>query len=286
MEHHASASRREYRHWIDYVVQGDDLILFSSAYDLHDSVDYMRGLVVITHPSKCLIGAHGDFLRAIYTHEGRKTYPMRSLRSIFYANPWVEQRAFKGIVEISQNWLVVESRFSLLSRSSAAERAVRSAACADIARWSGGSLRSSQVRELFCTPLSVGGLGPVESVFGSCVTTLSVDYDRYSETTGSVLPSLWQFVGVTVPLKPSKRFTLQYVDLLTLKNLAKRAFYSSVPHDLDKKVMNLTSLFLSVIYDTEARRRTVDASSPEVLGLRRALRIVGYTDYRPFLGGI
>nr|UYL95662.1 MAG: RNA-dependent RNA polymerase [Hulunbuir Totiv tick virus 2] len=80
---------------IGYIVQGDDIILYSSTHDLADSIDHMRGLGVATHPSKCLIGHEGDFLRAIYTSEGRKTYPMRSLRSIFYANPWIEQRAFK-----------------------------------------------------------------------------------------------------------------------------------------------------------------------------------------------
>lgn len=57
---------------------------------------------------------------------------MCALRSIFYANPWIEQHAFKGVVEIRQNWLVVESRFSLLVRGTDVEWAVRCAACSDI----------------------------------------------------------------------------------------------------------------------------------------------------------
>ncbi|KAL3217229.1 hypothetical protein MRX96_006128 [Rhipicephalus microplus] len=123
---------------VGYIVQGDDIILYSSTHDLADSIDYMRDLGVITHKSKCLIGSDGDFLRAIYTPEGKKTYPMCSLRSICYANPWIEQRAFKGLVVIFQNWLIVESRFSLFGPTDVGERFIRRCACADIARWSGG----------------------------------------------------------------------------------------------------------------------------------------------------
>lgn len=93
---------------------------------------------------------------------------------------------------------------------------MRCAACSDITRWSGGSPRASQVRELYLTPLSVGGLGPVESLFGTTLTTLTVDYGLYREKTTSTLPSLWKFVGVTVPLKPSKRFSVSHIDVCLL----------------------------------------------------------------------
>lgn len=129
---------------VRYIVQGDD-ILYSSTHDTVDSVDYIRGLGVRTHISKCLIGSEGDFLRAIYTQEGCKTHHMQSLRSIFYANPWIEKHTFKGLIEISQNWLIIESRFSLLSRTTLPERFARHVACADIARWSGGAIMASQL---------------------------------------------------------------------------------------------------------------------------------------------
>lgn len=98
---------------------------------------------------------------------------MRCLRSIFYANPWIAQRAFKGVVEISQNWLVVESQFSLLVRGNAVERAVRRTTCTDIAKWSGGTLQSSQVRALCSTPPArmLGALGLLNP-FGTSVTTI------------------------------------------------------------------------------------------------------------------
>lgn len=271
---------------VGYIVQGDDIILYSSTHNLADSVDYMRGLGVATHPSKCLIGREGDFLRAIYTSEGRKTYPMRSLRSIFYANPWIEQRAFKGLVEISQNWLVVESRFSLLATTRSPENFVRRAACADIARWSGGSLSASQVRRLYETPLSVGGLGPVESALQGVATVVDIDYVRTREISQTQLPSLWNFVGVSVPLKPTKLFQLRHVDVPLLKKVAREAFAGDITPTPDFRNVNLTSLLLSVIRDTEVRRHGKDLSTPEVTGLNRALSIVGYLDYRKFVGGL
>lgn len=49
VEHCASSSRKSLRHETDYHIQGDDVILHSSAYDLADSVDFMRGRGVVTH---------------------------------------------------------------------------------------------------------------------------------------------------------------------------------------------------------------------------------------------
>nr|WAK77486.1 MAG: RNA-dependent RNA polymerase [Totiviridae sp.] len=271
---------------VGYIVQGDDIILFSSTHDLADSVDHMRGLGVATHPSKCLIGQEGDFLRAIYTRDGRKTYPMRSLRSLFYANPWIEQRAFKGLVEISQNWLIAESRFSLLSPSRVPETFIRRVACADIARWSGGSLSATQVRCLYETPLAVGGLGPIESVLGGVATVVDIDYARTGEVSRTQFPSLWNFVGVSVPLKPVKKFHLRHVDIPLLRRVAREAF-SGVSESLpDWRDLNLTSLLLSVVRDTEGRRRGKDLCGPEFVGLERALALVGYVDYRKYVGGL
>lgn len=73
---------------------------------------------------------------------------------------------------------MVESRFSLLSPTSVGKKFVRRVACADIARWSGRALSKMQVSDLYNTPLSVGGIGHIESVMSGSVTTVTIDYQR------------------------------------------------------------------------------------------------------------
>lgn len=74
---------------IGYLTQGDDVILWSSMFRFYDTIDVMRSVGVYTHASKCLFGDSGDFLLGLYTQYEKITYPMRSLRGIFYAHPWI-----------------------------------------------------------------------------------------------------------------------------------------------------------------------------------------------------
>lgn len=64
----------------------------------------------------------------------------------------------------------------MLSPDCTGELFERRAACADVARWSCGTLTSSQVRDLHNVSLSVGGLRPIKSMMSGTVTSVKVGY--------------------------------------------------------------------------------------------------------------
>lgn len=215
-------SRGVGRETIGYLTQGDDVILWSCVDDFTGVIDFMRDIGVRTHADKCLIGVSGDFLRALYTREGKICYPMRSLRGIFYAHPWIERRQFQGIAELASNWMQVASRVQMWRRAPDGEmfEQILSEACCDIARW-GCGLRSSQVRKLFETPTALGGLGCIETDTGG-------PYYHYkpiaqASDSGRAFSDMLEFVG----FKPEQGYSVKevdsmYVDMVAVTAAAKK----------------------------------------------------------------
>lgn len=210
------------RSGVGYLTQGDDVILWSCQNDFSDAIGIMQQLGVVTHASKCLIGGAGDFLRGLYTQNGKLSYPMRALRGIFYAHPWIERRQYQGISEISSNWLQVISRLQLWRErpDGTMFNIILHEACADIARW-GCGLRASQIKRLFNTPISLGGLGSLEMDCGGAYHT----YEGLTRPTeyGRAFSDMLGFVGV----RPDngyrvKEVTAHYVDMVAINRAAEK----------------------------------------------------------------
>ncbi|KAL3217222.1 hypothetical protein MRX96_006122 [Rhipicephalus microplus] len=183
---------------------------------VYDTIDVMRSLGVYTHASKCLFGDSGDFLLGLYTQYEKITCPMRSLRGIFYAHPWIERRQYQGIVDISQNWQQVASRLQMWRCNPYGHMLgmVMRLACSDIARW-GCGLRASQIMRLFHTPTSLGGLGCIDLDVGG-------EYHLYEPITskteyGRGFSDMFDFVGI----KPDggyrvKTVVAHYIDMTSV----------------------------------------------------------------------
>lgn len=201
--------RGVHRETVGYLTQGDDVILWSCMDDFSEVIDFMRGIGVRTHSSKCLIGGSGDFLRALYVREGKICYPMRSLRGIFYAHPWIERRQFQGMSELASNWLQVASRVQMWRKepSSLMFETIIREACSDIARW-GSGLRSAQIRKLFETPTALGGLGCIELDTGGPYHSFSPVAQISSS--GRSFSDMLEFVG----FKPENGYSMKEVEFL------------------------------------------------------------------------
>lgn len=97
---------------IEYGVMGDDLILYSniSSVSADDLVVAYTRFGLKANITKTASGPVGEFLRKVVSYGGSWGYPALSLRSIVYANPWVQKYTYEREVEVSSSWLTFLSR--------------------------------------------------------------------------------------------------------------------------------------------------------------------------------
>lgn len=210
------------RNAIGYLTQGDDVILWSCADNFSQVIPFMQEIGVRTHSSKCLIGHEGDFLRGLYTREGKVNYPMRSLRGLFYAHPWIERRQYHGLAELSSNWIQASSRVQMWrgNPSGGMLNMMLDEAASDIARW-GCGLKTSKIRLLLRTPTSLGGLGCLETdVGGTYLAYSAVEKDK---NIGRSFSDLFSFVG----MRPNGGYSTKqvhgrYVDMVAVNRAASK----------------------------------------------------------------
>nr|UUT42651.1 MAG: RNA-dependent RNA polymerase [Totiviridae sp.] len=242
------------RETVGYLTQGDDVILWSCVDTFSHVIGYMQEIGVRTHHSKCLVGEDGDFLRSLYTRAGKIGYPMRSLRGLFYAHPWIERRQYQGLAEISSNWLQAASRVQMWRREPDGElfSLMLREAASDIARW-GCGLRSSQVLALLRTPTALGGLGCVETDTGGpyvCYKALSADKQH-----GRAFSDFLDFVGI----KPDGGYTPKLVEQAYVDMVAVNAAATKLnPWDANPvaplRGVNRAGLLLYIVKKTSTSR--------------------------------
>lgn len=92
---------------------GDDLILASNTVSLDKATlcKHYNEFGLRANMAKTTTGPVGEFLRKTYSDRGVEGYPALSIRSLVYANPWIESYNFEGPSELSNSWLVLYSRF-------------------------------------------------------------------------------------------------------------------------------------------------------------------------------
>uniref|UniRef100_A0A5S6QSJ6 Uncharacterized protein n=1 Tax=Trichuris muris TaxID=70415 RepID=A0A5S6QSJ6_TRIMR len=143
-----------------HVVQGDDILLFGTHPCRDEDVLSVCGEIgVNVNTGKCMFGVAGEFLKKIYSPDSVTSYPGRTLRSIFFANPWLEARQWDDARQISNVWHSLYSRL-LPYRPNWSAGVVRFCA-AFLARWS--STSATKWAEYLRTPASVGGGGFIET---------------------------------------------------------------------------------------------------------------------------
>lgn len=113
-----SAAAAEYiiarsgKNGIRYGVMGDDIVLYShvETLDTREMVDAYIQFGLDANPKKTVSGVVGEYLRKVRSKRGTWGFPALGLRSLMYANPWIEKYKYDREVELSNTWLTYMSR--------------------------------------------------------------------------------------------------------------------------------------------------------------------------------
>lgn len=97
---------------VKYGVMGDDLILYSYHENLDPKlmVEAYNDFGLQANIYKTTSGSVGEFLRRVISAGGSWAYPALGLRSICYANPWLDHYTYHEETEVSNCWLTFLSR--------------------------------------------------------------------------------------------------------------------------------------------------------------------------------
>lgn len=154
---------KTYRLYADYIVQGDDIIIVSNVkLPITGIIELCAELGVKTDATKTTSGASGEFLKYNYTSERSCGYPTRAIRSIFYANPWIDSSIKTSPQEVVTSWHTYISRMMVSSNSAVDYLPLESAMVDDVTGWL-SNIRKKDVKDALSTPQNVGGLGVIEA---------------------------------------------------------------------------------------------------------------------------
>lgn len=147
---------------LQYAVMGDDIAMFSHSHSLSPErlVAYYNDFGLHANLNKTTSGPVGEFLRKVHSVGGTWGYPASAIKSISYANAWLDMENLVNIeTETSVRWLTLYSRLRPHSRDEEAlQEWVKRHACADLRRQFG----DGPWMNWLSTPIGVGGGGPCE----------------------------------------------------------------------------------------------------------------------------
>lgn len=97
---------------LQYGVMGDDLILYSCTETMESEkmVALYKQFGLRANLQKTSSGPVGEFLKRVLSRDGIWAYPALELRSVIYANPWVDHYTYNEEKEVSNCWLTFLSR--------------------------------------------------------------------------------------------------------------------------------------------------------------------------------
>lgn len=152
-----------YRLYADYIVQGDDIIIVSNVkLPINGIIELCAELGVKTDATKTTSGKSGEFLKYNYNSERSCGYPTRAIRSIFYANPWIDSSIKTSPQEVVTSWHTYISRMMVSSNSAVDYLPLEDAMVDDVTGWL-NNIRKRDIKDALSTPQNVGGLGVIEA---------------------------------------------------------------------------------------------------------------------------
>nr|UDL13943.1 MAG: RNA dependent RNA polymerase [Xiangshan toli-like virus] len=178
-------------------VLGDDLILYSNVVTATRSelVKLYNDFGLSANMGKTVSGPRGEFLKRMISEGGFWSYPALGLKSVVYANPWLEKYNFDDETALSSSWLTLYSR--LLPHSTKVDSLTKYfKKC--ITRDLNGRFGSNNWDDWLVTPISAGGGGPNEWSEPHRWVTLKKIRDADVVNTKDIIPFL---LGA---LRPSK----------------------------------------------------------------------------------
>lgn len=179
---------------LEYIVQGDDIIMLCPRpIDQERVLECCSEFGIITNAKKTTIGRFGEFLKYRYGYGKVQGYAARAVRSIFYANPWLDSQTISKPDEVAGKWWTLLSRLGVTQNGLFKDVSSRDwffdSVTDDVYGWVGRSISRKKIRQCLETPISMGGLGVFESCTvadmkkGSTIVTLSL-LETGTETTG------------------------------------------------------------------------------------------------------
>lgn len=204
---------------LDYLVQGDDILLYgSSPVDKESIFSLLDQFKLVYDKNSTLVGREGVFLRRRYGRGPLRSQAGRALRQLFYANPWVTRGQFSGPRELANSWLQYISRMAVpIDRGWVLRQA-----SADMARWSRGSGWSARVwLRLLRTDSGYGGLGTVDTNTATShayVLSIGSGYkpDDRNNPTGALTPHM-VLLNLVAPATP--RDSLQWMKVSSVSTV-------------------------------------------------------------------
>ncbi|QTT60747.1 RNA-dependent RNA polymerase [Culex inatomii totivirus] len=170
---------------LEYIVQGDDIIMLCpQPLEQRRVLDCCDEFGIITNAKKTTIGRFGEFLKYRYGYGKVQGYAARAVRSIFYANPWLDSQTISKPDEVANKWWTLLSRLGVthngLFKDSDSREWFLNSVVDDVRGWVGNTISRHNIRRCLETPISMGGLGVYETCTianmsrGSNVVTMSV----------------------------------------------------------------------------------------------------------------
>lgn len=146
-----------------YGALGDDLILASNttSIDKKTLCDSYIAFGLDANMSKTTAGPVGEFLRKTYSPRGIESYPALAVRSLCYANPWLESYSYESALDASTSWLTLYSRLLPHRLNDDWHNDFFNQVCSVISTVH-PELPRSGIRDWLHTPISAGGGGPDE----------------------------------------------------------------------------------------------------------------------------
>lgn len=93
-------------------VMGDDLVLTSDVETLTSEqlVDGYNDFGLTANLTKTVSGKVGEFLRKVRSESGSWAYPALGLKTLMYANPWIDNYTYEREEEVAKGWMTFASR--------------------------------------------------------------------------------------------------------------------------------------------------------------------------------
>lgn len=153
---------------LPYIVQGDDIIMMCpQRVDAGRVLDCCARFGITTNAKKTTIGRFGEFLKYRYGYGRVQGYAARAVRSIFYANPWLDGTATSSASEVSGKWWTLLSRLMNSHNGTFVDEDSMNwflgNVVDDVDGWLGKRVSRRMLLDAVKTPVSMGGLGVFET---------------------------------------------------------------------------------------------------------------------------
>lgn len=187
-----------------YAVQGDDIFIMPSKASRKETCIALADKIGLKiNYDKSSSSSIGEFLKYRYHKDKVDGYPARTVRSMFFANPWMDKYAIVNPSQISGAWWMYLSRLTLCANCPV-KRPSKFISCmaSDITSWWAGRHKKQDILKLLKTPASSGGLGVLESIdytqssfssYSLSIDTRTSPTDAFLSIFGAVLPSRTDF---------------------------------------------------------------------------------------------